>query len=241
MSQRSSFDSNRWPKRLPALTEEQERIRKDFQEGWLEVLVDRYTIVEKFNHSYPLRTLTPGVRRTLEIGAGRGSHLRLENLESQEYVALELNPELAGIIRASYPAVRVIVGDCQDQIDFPDAYFDRVLAIHVLEHLPNLPKALDHIHRVLRPTGFLSVLIPCDPGLAYTMARNLSARRIFEKRYKQSYDWFVASEHINRPEEIILELRSRFSILHQTYFPLKIPIVGLNLIIGLTLTPLSRC
>lgn len=68
----SSFNSNRWPKRLPALTEEQERICEDFQKAWLEALVDRYTLVEKFNHTYPLRTLTPGIRRTLEIGAGRG-------------------------------------------------------------------------------------------------------------------------------------------------------------------------
>jgi len=241
MLRNSSFNSNRWPKRLPALTEEQERIRKDFQEAWLEVLVDRYTLVEKFNHTYPLRTLSPRVRRTLEIGAGRGSHLRFENLESQEYVALEWNPELAGIIGASYPAVRVVVGDCQEALDFPDGYFDRVLAIHVLEHLPNLPKTLEEVRRVLSPVGLFSVLIPCEGGFAYTMARNLSARRIFERRYKQSYDWFVASEHINLPDEIISELRARFSIVHQTYFPLKIPIVGLNLIIGLTLTPLRRC
>lgn len=232
---------NRWPKRLPALTEEQREIREDFHKYWLTILPSRYALVEKFNHSYPLRTLAHGVRRTLEIGAGRGGHLRFENLESQEYVALELRPELAEIIRASYPAVRVVVGDCQETLDFPDGYFDRVLAIHVLEHLPNLPKALEQVHRVLRPTGLLSVLIPCEGGPAYSMARNLSARRIFEKRYKQSYDWFVACEHINLPDEIISELRARFSIVHQTYFPLKIPIVGLNLIIGLTLTPLRRC
>lgn len=71
------------------------------------------------------------------------------------------------------------------------------------------------------------------------MAQNISARRLFEKRYKQSYDWFVACEHINRPDEIICELRSRFQMVHQAYFPLKVPIVGLNLVIGLTLTHLG--
>lgn len=228
--------SHRWPKALPVLTEEQRRIQGDFQRHWLEVLPKRFGLVERFNHRYPLRTFSPQVKRTLEVGAGRGAHLKFENLVQQEYVALELQPELAEVIRASYPAVRVAVGDCQEQIDYPDGYFDRVLAIHVLEHLPNLPAALDHIHRVLRPTGLLSVLIPCDPGLAYSVARNISARRIFEKRYKQSYDWFVASEHTNPPEEVISELRSRFVIIHQTYWPLRIPIVSLNLVIGLTLT-----
>ena len=241
MSRRSSFDLNRWPKRLPALTEEQREIREDFHKYWLKILPSRYALVEKFNHSYPLRTLAPGVRRTLEIGAGRGNHLRFENLESQEYVALEFRPELAEIIRASYPAVRVVVGDCQETLDFPDGYFDRVLAIHVLEHLPNLPRAVEQIHRVLSPVGSFSVLIPCEGRLVYNMVRDMTSRPIFEKRYKQSFDWFIASEHINLPDEIISELRARFSIVHQTYFPLKIPIMGLNLIIGLTLTPLRRC
>lgn len=226
---------NRWPKRLPVLTEEQERIREDFWEHWLTVLPERYGLVERFNHLYPLRSCSAHARRTLEIGAGRGAHLRFENLGGQQYVALELRPELANMIRASYPTVRVVAGDCQEQLDFPDGYFDRVLAIHVLEHLPNLPKALEQIQRVLSPSGRLSVVIPCEGGVAYSMARNISARRIFEKRYKQSYDWFIAYEHINKSDEIISELRSRFSIIHQTFVPFKIPSVTLNLIIGLTL------
>lgn len=45
--------------------------------------------------------------------------------------------------------------------------------------------------------------------------------------------------HINRPHEIMSELRSRFSIVNQAYFPLRVPIVGLNLMIGLTLTGLT--
>ncbi len=232
--------SNRWPKALPVLTEEQARIREDWHKYWLEILPNRYGLVEKFNHSYPLRTCSPMAKRTLEIGAGRGGHLQREDLERQEYVALELRPDLADVLHASYPTVRVAVGNCQEQIDFPDGYFDRVLAIHVLEHLPNLPKALDHIHRVLSPTGFLSVVIPCVGGFAYGMVQSISSRWIFERRYSQSYDWFMACEHINRPDEIASELCSRFSIVHRSFFPLRVPTVGLNLVIGLTLTHQGR-
>lgn len=230
----NSTQTTRWPKVLPTLTAEQQRIRDDFMQRWLETLPTRFGLIEKFNHTYPLRTLQPGAK-TLEIGAGIGAHLHYENLDRQEYAALELRPELTQAIRASFPTVKAVVGDCQQRIDFPDGYFDRVLAIHVLEHLPDLPKALDEIRRVLKPGGRFSVVIPCEGGMAYTLARNISARPMFEKRYKQSYDWFVACEHINLPHEITEELEQRFQIQHQTYWPLRIPMTTLNLCIGLTL------
>lgn len=203
---------------------------------WLEVLPDRFGIIEEFNHRYPLRTAFPGTK-TLEIGAGLGTHLRYEKLEEQEYTALELRSELARALSAKYPSVNMLVGDCQERIAAKDEYFDRVLAIHVLEHLPDLPRALDEIKRVLKPTGSLVVLIPCESGLAYTLARNISARPIFEKRYKMSYDWYVASEHINMPREILQELTARFRVTHRLFFPLRAPIVTANLVIGLTLVP----
>ncbi|MDR1375314.1 MAG: hypothetical protein LBJ45_00675 [Holosporaceae bacterium] len=70
-----------------------------------------------------------------------------------------------------------------------------------------------------------------------SIARNLSARPHFEKLYNQSYDWFIKSQHINMPEEILCELELYFSIIHSVWFPLLIPSVNLNLFIGLTLRP----
>ena len=43
------------------------------------------------------------------------------------------------------------------------------------------------------------VVIPCEGGLAYSLARRISAQRIFEKRYGMSYRFFIESEHINVP------------------------------------------
>ena len=47
------------------------------------------------------------------------------------------------------------------------------------------------------------VVIPCEGGLAYSLARRVSAQRIFEKRYGMSYRFFIESEHINVPREIM--------------------------------------
>ena len=224
----------RWPKKPPALTAEQERIREEFVHHWLSVLPQKFGAIERFNHGYPLRSLQPG-GKTLEIGGGLGAHLAYEDLNCQQYTVLELRPELVNVLHRRFPQIKAIVGDCQQRLPFADGCFDRILAIHVLEHLPNLPAALDEMHRLLSPQGRFCAVIPCEGGLAYSLARRISARRIFEKKYKQSYDWFVACEHVNRAEEILPELRERFDVVHARHFPLGVPILAANLVIGLTL------
>ncbi len=47
----------------------------------------------------------------------------------------------------------------------------------------------------------------------------------------------VENEHINSPNEIFCELEKRFKIIKTEYYPLKIPIVSVNLVIGLILAP----
>ena len=89
--------------------------------------------------------------------------------------------------------------------------------------------------RLLAATGVLCVVIPCDPGLAYGLARKISAERIFRKRYRQSYDWFIRREHINSPHEIIGQLTQHFRIVHRRFFPLRVPLIDLNLCIGMVL------
>ena len=104
----------KWPKEIVPLTEEQLLIRDDFMAYWLELLANRYDIIERFNHQYPVRSFVED-GRTLEVGAGRGAHLTYENLDQQEYVAQELRPELAAKIAEANPDVRVVIGDCQER------------------------------------------------------------------------------------------------------------------------------
>ena len=76
------------------------------------------------------------------------------------------------------------MGDCEKKIDFENNFFDRVLAIHILEHLPNLPNAINEVARVLKDSGMFQIVIPCEGSIAYTITRKISAKRIFEKKYK---------------------------------------------------------
>jgi ubiquinone/menaquinone biosynthesis C-methylase UbiE len=230
-----------WPKILPDLTPEQKRISDDFMRYWHEVLPRRYGVVDDFNHKYPVKHAPKRFLRTLEIGAGLGEHLLYERLtpeQKAQYVALELRQNMADRIKERFPEVQICVGDCQGQLNFRAGYFDRILAIHVLEHLPNLPAAVSEMYRLCnKESGVFSVVIPCEGSPAYTLARRISAQRIFEQRYKQSYRWLIKREHLNKPREILAELRGYFNILHRSFFPIPIPAVACNLCIGLTLQP----
>ena len=106
----------------------------------------------------------------------------------------------------------------------------------MLEHLPDLPAALAEIHRLLEPGGRFVVVIPCEGGLAYSLARRVSAQRIFEKRYGMSYRLFIESEHINVPARDHRGAAARYSAcVRRRYFPLVIPLTAPNLVIGLEL------
>ena len=223
-----------WPKPLPAFTDDELRVRDAFMARWLEYLPQRGGFVERFNHGYPLNGAA-NARRTLEVGAGLGAHVGYEDLANQEYYAVELRDELAESMGANFPSVTTIAADCQKRLPFDEGFFDRVLAIHVLEHLPDLPAALDEVARVLAPEGRFVAVIPCEGGLAYSLARRLTSKRLFEREFGRDYDWFIRSEHINVPWEIRGELEKRFQVVDTRYFPLRIPAVSVNLIIGLTM------
>jgi SAM-dependent methyltransferase len=233
--------SQTWPKVIPPLTPDQQAISDDFMRYWHEVLPKRFGLVEAFNHGHPVTNAPAEFLRTLEIGAGLGTHLEYERLtpdQERNYVSLDFRPNMVEKLKQRYPGVQTLVADCQERLDFVDGYFDRILAIHVLEHLPNLPAAVRELRRLCDSNrGILSVVIPCEGGLAYSMARKVSAQRYFEKRYKQSYRWFIEREHINRPHEIFQELDHEFSCTQKTWFPLHLPSVSLNLCIGMTLRP----
>jgi SAM-dependent methyltransferase len=225
-----------WPKICPPLSERERAISDDWMHFWHKVLPKRYGSIERFNHGYPLKYLPDQPHfRTIEIGAGSGGHLEFEDLPRQEYHCVELRENMSAEIERRFPGVSVTTGSCQDRMPYEDSYFDRAIAVHVLEHLPDLPRAIGELHRLLRVGGILAVVIPCDPGFAYEFARQISSARIFRRRYKMPYMWLMRREHINSPAEIVSVFQSGFEEIDRAYFPLGfVPLTAANLCLGLT-------
>ncbi len=237
------METAKWPKVITPLSDKEKDINDDFMKHWHKQLGTswKYRVLEFFNHGYPKSCSPKDFQSTLEIGAGLGEHIAQQHLNEEQlknYVALELRDNMADSIKKRFPTVNTCVGDCQEHIPFDDNHFDRIIASHVLEHLPNLPAAVAQMHRVCnKEKGKLLVVIPCEGGLLHRTLRKITSQRTFEKRYNTAYAPFIAREHCNVPHEILTELKKFFTIDHSAYYPTLIPSVDTNILIGLTLTP----
>lgn len=235
--------ATKWPKVLPALTPEQKERSDAFMKMWHEELAGRprYGLVEKFNHTFPVQHSPAQFKTTIEIGAGLGEHLEYEKLtpeQERNYYCNEYRENMAAEIRRRFPNVKTVVGDCQQRMEFPDGFFDRYIAVHVLEHLPNLPAAIREAHRLLnKQTGRMLIVIPTEGSPAYGLARKISAERVWKRHFTAPYSEFYRREHINLVPEILAELEPYFTIESRAYFPLGLPLWFCNLCIGYSLLP----
>lgn len=235
--------ATKWPKVLPALTPEQKERSDAFMKMWHEELAGRprYGLVEKFNHTFPVKNSPAQFKTTIEIGAGLGEHLEYEQLtpeQERNYYCNEYRENMAAEIRRRFPNVKTVVGDCQQRMDFPDGFFDRYIAVHVLEHLPNLPAAVREAHRLLnKQSGRMLIVIPTEGSPAYSLARKISAERVWKRHFSAPYSEFYRREHINLVPEILAELEPYFTIESRSYFPLGVPLWFCNLCIGYSLVP----
>lgn len=168
----------------------------------------------------------------LEVGAGTGEHIPFVQHRFDRYILTDLNPQRLADAHAALPgsvAARVAIqAEDATRLSLPDSAIDRLVACHILEHLPNPHAVLREWHRVVRPGGVLSILLPCDPGLLWRTGRALGPRSAAQ-RAGIDYDYWMAREHVNGIGNLVTLLRYYFDQPKEMWFPALVPSVDLNL------------
>jgi SAM-dependent methyltransferase len=114
-----------------------------------------------------LNELCPERGRLLEIGSYLGLLLERCRKNRWEVTGLEPFSVAADYARKKYGFN--IVEAVLPEAKFPEASFDAVLMLHVIEHMPDPALNVGEIHRVLKPGGVLVVETPRFDSLMFKL------------------------------------------------------------------------
>lgn len=170
--------------------------------------------------------------KVLEIGAGTGEHLDFVRHTFDQYILSDLD---AKTLKVAKRKLNDKLGDKLkfetqrgEGLSYADNSFDRLIATHVLEHIYQPHLALKEWARVVKNGGVLSILIPTDPGMAWRLGRHLGPRK---NAIAQGidYDYVMAREHVNSCNNLIALLRHYFPNRTESWWPIPVPSIDLNL------------
>lgn len=85
-------------------------------------------------------------------------------------------------------------GDAQLMAGISDSHFDFVYSSHCLEHMREVPEALRNWTRILKPGGWLYVVVP-----DYVLYEKLTWPSRFNRDHKQSFSNFISRSAVVRP------------------------------------------
>jgi len=99
----------------------------------------------------------PAGARILDVGCGRGVHLRALADRGFEVHGFEMSESA---VRGVDPRAKLAIAPDLRDVGYPEASFEQVILWHVLEHLRDPAGTIAEIRRILRPGGRLVVAVP---------------------------------------------------------------------------------
>lgn len=189
------------------------------EEGWFEFTVKRLGIAPN--------------AKVLDVGCGPAwfwATVANALPEVMELTLLDVSPGMVSEAMGRTSTLRnwTVRGETADAqtLPFPDAAFDRVVAMHMLYHVPDQQRAIAEMYRVLKPGGTLVVTTnglnnmralyslttvfgsaPTDPAAAHFGFDR--AARLIEARFGNvKHEVHPAGMRVTNPEDVFLALTS---------------------------------
>ncbi len=151
---------------------------KDYQEGasqdfcWFKAKNELIAVLLK-------KLKTKKKLKILNLGAGTGDDLPILSGFGDIYV-IDTDHNALKLISDKFIAEKKISDACD--IDYPQGFFDLVVAFDVLEHIKDDGLAISEINRVLKPEGFFIFTVPAFNFLFSSHDRNLNHHRRYNKK-----------------------------------------------------------
>lgn len=140
--------------------------------------------------------------RVIELGYGEGHTLARLSTLSSNYSMVEGAASLVALVREKHPTVEVAQALFEDYV--PKEPCDKLLALHVLEHVDDPVYLARHLRSWLRPSGEMVVVVPNRDSLHRQLAvamglqpalDTLSARDHLVG-HQRVYDFLTLEQHL---------------------------------------------
>jgi SAM-dependent methyltransferase len=152
-----------------------------------------YPYLERYLDALPVEG-----RETLEIGLGFGTVGQILAARGARYHGADISPGPVAMMRdrlrwlgVEAPDASVVQASALD-LPWEAETFDFVVSIGCLHHTGDLPRAVDEVHRVLRPRG--TALVMLYNARSYRQLRVNLARARQDARLRAMYDANTAGE-----------------------------------------------
>ncbi len=163
------------------------------------------------------RILQPKI---LEVGGNIGEHVQFVEKEFKSYTLTDYRQ--TGFVSQN-DLVKFQVADVHN-LPFENDTFDRTISTCLLHHLDDPKKALEEMRRVTTHNGLISILLPCDPGLAYRFAKRIGPSRKWHAAGISNPNFYHYAQHRNHFPGLMSTIAEVFRIdqLTTRYWPFKI-------------------
>ncbi|WP_088623784.1 class I SAM-dependent methyltransferase [Oceanicola sp. 22II-s10i] len=105
----------------------------------------------------------------LDLCCGQGTLTAQLAATGAAITGMDFSPEMLALARRAAPEAEIVEGDAM-AMPFADASFDRVLCNFGMMHIPDQPKALSEIRRVLKPGGGFAMATWVGPAASPAFA-----------------------------------------------------------------------
>jgi len=212
---------------------------------WEDTYLKFYTSTQKaplgdmINHAgyHIMNKVNLDGKRVMEIGPGDIRHLLYWQGRPGEYVIADIQQTMLDrsssiLLQGGVTHKQVLLERENRKLPFEDESFDIVVSFYALEHISPLEPALFEIRRVLKAGGLFVGAIPAEGGLAWGLGRLLTSRRWLKKNTGIDPDKIICWEHPSFADTILAELDNKFMKQRLFFWPFRIPLIDINLVIS---------